>query len=196
MKQDYLWDGSGEPDWEVQQLEQALGRLRFEHGAPPPLRKQTPEMIRRRSFAYYLLAAAAAVVLMMTAFGFWARFRGTTNSNVSIVRRSDAGDVNPSAPPAPQKSLQQGMATFPRDMPSSRLKADAGQPQLIVRRSSKNRSLAVGLRRKQAAREAIAREQKDERERGLNAKENLMLALRIASSELRDVHKLVYADAR
>ena len=35
MDSDYLWDGSGTPDPDVQRLEQMLGRLRT---APPPLR--------------------------------------------------------------------------------------------------------------------------------------------------------------
>ncbi len=34
MKDDYLWDGSGEPDPEVQKLETALGRYR--HNKPAP----------------------------------------------------------------------------------------------------------------------------------------------------------------
>ncbi len=34
MKDDYLWDGSGEPDREVQKLETALGRYRHNQLAP------------------------------------------------------------------------------------------------------------------------------------------------------------------
>ena len=34
MKEDYLWDKTGEPDPEIQQLEQALGTLRYQ---PRPL---------------------------------------------------------------------------------------------------------------------------------------------------------------
>ena len=34
MKDDYLWDGSGEPDPEIQKLEKTLGRYRHDHPAP------------------------------------------------------------------------------------------------------------------------------------------------------------------
>ena len=34
MKDDYLWDGSGEPDAEVQKLENVLGRYRHDQPAP------------------------------------------------------------------------------------------------------------------------------------------------------------------
>ena len=34
MRNDYLWDGSGEPDPEVQRLELLLGRLRHDRPAP------------------------------------------------------------------------------------------------------------------------------------------------------------------
>ena len=59
---DYLWDGSGAPDPEVQRLERALGRLR---SAPPRLRLPAPATRwRMRSFVP-LLATAAAIVLMV-----------------------------------------------------------------------------------------------------------------------------------
>ena len=34
MKDDYLWDGSGEPDPEIRELEDILGELRYQ---PRPL---------------------------------------------------------------------------------------------------------------------------------------------------------------
>ncbi len=42
MKDDYLWDGSGEPDPEVQKLETALGRYR--HNKPAPAFDQVAEI--------------------------------------------------------------------------------------------------------------------------------------------------------
>jgi hypothetical protein len=60
-KNDYLWDGSGEPDPDVQRLERALGRLR---STPPPLRLPEPERWRTRSILP-LLATAAVIVLMV-----------------------------------------------------------------------------------------------------------------------------------
>src|SRR5207247_2382757 len=42
MKDDYLWDGSGEPDPQVQKLETVLGRYR--HNQPAPAFDQIAEI--------------------------------------------------------------------------------------------------------------------------------------------------------
>jgi hypothetical protein len=69
MKDDYLWDGSGEPDPEVQKLENVLGRYRHNHPAPAfdQLADVTP--VKRRwsflSFRFFPQLAAAAVVLLL-----------------------------------------------------------------------------------------------------------------------------------
>src|SRR5712692_4311943 len=61
MSNDYLWDGSGAPDPEVQRLERLLAPLRT---APPPLRLPEPASRRRLLSFVPLLATAAAVVLV------------------------------------------------------------------------------------------------------------------------------------
>src|SRR5215469_11250346 len=66
MRDDYLWDGSGEPDPEIQKLEKTLGRLRHNRPAPvfPQLQPQTkPRIWQRHLFPYFAAAAAAAVVV-------------------------------------------------------------------------------------------------------------------------------------
>ncbi len=72
MNDDYLWDGSGEPDPEVQRLEGLLGRLRHNRPAPEwPL--SFPQFRRSSARTVWPLwprfAAAAAVVLL--AVGTW-----------------------------------------------------------------------------------------------------------------------------
>lgn len=59
---DYLWDGTGEADPDVQRLERLLGQLR---GAPPSL--MLPQVAARWRFRSLLpaLATAAAVILMI-----------------------------------------------------------------------------------------------------------------------------------
>lgn len=68
---DYLWDGAGAPDPEVERLERALRPLRYA-GAPPPLARRA----RRRRPAPWgsgLAAwAAAAGVAVAVGGGFWA----------------------------------------------------------------------------------------------------------------------------
>src|SRR5437899_219749 len=48
MDNDYLWDGSGTPDPDVERLERLLGRLR---AVPPPLRLPEPASRRRSATA-------------------------------------------------------------------------------------------------------------------------------------------------
>jgi len=75
MKDDYLWDGSGEPDPEVQKLEKMLGRYR--HDRPTPSFEQTTAPEPGRGFFNFRfsvqLAVAAAAVLLAAAMVFYAR---------------------------------------------------------------------------------------------------------------------------
>jgi len=68
MKDDYLWDKTGQPDPEIQKLEEILGTLRYQ---PKPL--ELP-VSRRRSY-FPLLAIAASLLLALLAGGIWLRIR-------------------------------------------------------------------------------------------------------------------------
>ena len=77
MKDDYLWDGSGEPDPEVQKLETALGRYR--HNQPATAFDQVAKTIpMKRGWRLFNLglsvqlgAIAAVLLLAVTAAYFW-----------------------------------------------------------------------------------------------------------------------------
>ena len=62
MNEDYLWDKSGEPDPQIQQLEDILGTLRYQ---PKPL-----NLPHRRNY-FPLLAIAATVVAALMTSGLW-----------------------------------------------------------------------------------------------------------------------------
>src|SRR5262245_30884078 len=66
MSDDYLWDGSGTPDPDVQTLERLLGRLRTPLAdAPAPRLPVRPVQWRTLRYLGPALAAAAAVLLMI-----------------------------------------------------------------------------------------------------------------------------------
>ena len=72
MNDDYLWDRSGEPDPEIQQLEEILGTLRYQ---PKPLelapqRNHVPLLAPRRKYVP-LFAIAATILLAVLAGGIW-----------------------------------------------------------------------------------------------------------------------------
>lgn len=62
MNDDYLWDKSGKPDPEIQELEEILGTLRYQ---PRPL-----NLPRRRNY-FVPLAIAATLVFALLAGGLW-----------------------------------------------------------------------------------------------------------------------------
>ena len=68
MKDDYLWDKTGQPDPEIQKLEEILATLRYQ---PKPLGLPVS---RRRSY-FPLLAIAASLLLALLAGGIWLRVR-------------------------------------------------------------------------------------------------------------------------
>jgi hypothetical protein len=66
---DYLWDGSGEPDPEVERLERALAGLR--HARPAPSFETMPVELRRRRLPVVFPAAAAASLLIVMVALAW-----------------------------------------------------------------------------------------------------------------------------
>ena len=90
MNDDYLWDKSGQPDPEIQQLEQILGTLRYQ---PKPL-----VIPRRNSFAW--LAIAASLLLALLAGGIWLRVRSHNEAPPQQARIETPKPVQ--APQAPR----------------------------------------------------------------------------------------------
>ena len=72
MKDDYLWDKTGEPDPEIQQLEKILGTLRYQ---PRPLELPQDLVVPRRRNYFPLLAIAASLLLALLAGSIWLRTR-------------------------------------------------------------------------------------------------------------------------
>lgn len=68
MKDDYLWDGSGEPDPDVEQLEKLLGSYRYQ--ARPLDARFEQQLIARRPF-FWVRYAAAAAIIVMALVGAW-----------------------------------------------------------------------------------------------------------------------------
>jgi hypothetical protein len=89
MNDDYLWDGSGEPDPEIQKLETSLRRFRHSRPAPefpqiaaPPLRSLQPSVRPSRRFVW-VAALAAAAILVATVLWFTPRHAKPTRGNGS-----------------------------------------------------------------------------------------------------------------
>ena len=140
MNEDYLWDKSGEPDPEIQELEQILAPLRYQ---PIPL--ELP-VVRRRN--YVPLAIAATLLIALLAGGLWLRLR-----KQNIPPQQEAKSAVPSV-----------------------LKEPTPTPE--VAKNTEELKKSIRRRHKPVF-------TKQEREEALAAKQQLMLALRLASEKLK-----------
>lgn len=189
MKDDYLWDKSGEPEAEVEHLERVLGRLRAKSGGHEELMPAFDKCVRKRprNFPKVLLIAAACALAVLGLGAFAATLQ--------------------------QQSSQQAsgnMVMVNQDLPGQEvLTPDAALPTKIVNeaRQPENKSEAIetyiarpqrttleSRRRSGKLREALINER--ERAEGLMAKEQLIKALQITSSKLNSVQKKVQGEEK
>jgi hypothetical protein len=97
MNDNYLWDGSGEPDPEIQKLEEILGTLRYQ-----PRVLEIPHHIqvgRRRTF-FPALAVAAAIALFAVLLGLWFSFNRRQAPALKASNNSDINQPVTTTPPA------------------------------------------------------------------------------------------------
>lgn len=170
MNEDYLWDRSGEPDPEIQQVEQVLGTLRYQSR---PLTLPAQLQIRRQRNYFSRIAIAAGLATMLAAGAIWllAHRNNTsvdsrTASNLQAVNKVETAPENaaPSANEVPTETgvLDGTLQTKPR--------------RIYVRKSP------VGLNRTLRANGTQLTPR--DRAEGEAAKEQLLLALRVASEKL------------
>lgn len=160
MNDDYLWDKSGEPDPEIRQLEEILGTLRYQP-KPFEIPREVPAP-RRRSY-FPLVAIAATLLVALLAGGIWVRVRTSNNSEPQYVKVP--------APAVEEKPIAKEPEKKNEVLPEKR------EVVVAVNRNPRKRS---------ASSSALT---KREREEALAAKQQLMLALRLASEKLNLVHK-------
>ena len=198
---DYLWDKTGETDPEVEQLEELLGSFKFQ---PKPL--VLPETItshaRPRRPTYLQGLAIAASLLLVSLVGWWfvARRHDAVSQPASVAQTPNkinaptatgtelkdvATTTNGSKEESRQgdeKALQQTLAAAPRRRTVQRATFEKRRM-----RPEKDFSPATSQQDETAsATPALSPEEMEEAERG---KEQLMLALQVASAKLNHAHR-------
>jgi hypothetical protein len=180
MKDDYLWDRSGEPEAEIESLERTLGRLRHQ---PKPL-----ELPRSRPQPRKLppaLAVAAALVLMILGAGLWLALHPSIETTQRLVT---VGSSPVSLAGLYRKAESFDGAARERDMSgqSPDVRSEAERVSRQPRRVEERQAEIILARR-------AGRERHDERilSEGELATEKLMLALRYASSKLNLVQRQI-----
>lgn len=140
MNDDYLWDKSGEPDPQIQQLEEILGTLRYQ---PKPL-----QLPRRRNYVPWL-AIAATVTIALLATGLWLSILNQDASIPSVaIAQPDAPIIGPAlsvssvSPDTPKKRT-------PRLVKYDRQEAIAAKQQLMFALRLASEKLNAAHRRTQ-----------------------------------------------
>jgi len=170
MEDNYLWDRSGEPDPEVQKLENILGTLRYQ---PQPL--EIPQHIQagRRSF-FPATAIAAALALFAVLLGLWFGFHRRQTTPALAAKHDSQIDQQDKAPqPQPQ--------SVPGNEPSQAAAVQNPKPTVFEKRSAVPRNLL--------ARDQSRTPRTEIREPGLTSqelaeKEQVLVALRLVSAKL------------
>ena len=158
MNDDYLWDKSGPPDPEVQQLEEILGTLRYQ---PKPFEIPRDVAATRRRNYFPLIAIAATLLVALLAGAIWLQVRTRDEAQPQQANIPSAPEVTP----APEK-------TIPAPEPKKSLAPREENVAVVHKR--RNRTPVLGKR---------------EREEALAVKEQLMIALRLASEKLNLAQK-------
>jgi hypothetical protein len=178
-----LWDKTGEPDPEIQQLEEILGTLRYQ---PRPLEIPAGLAVgRERNFfrdTAPRLAIAATIAMLLLGLGVWLAWqRSQTVAPSEIVKTSDkpAGQPSPAEQAAPNPDQDPQIAGTPRheEIPAAprRHRGPHSVSQSTVAENS-NRARREARKAKELQEAAVARDQ-------------LMLALRVVSAKLSYAQK-------
>ena len=171
MNDDYLWDKSGEPDPDVQELEEILGTLRHQ---PRELEIPADVQVGRKSFLARGLAIAAAIALMVLGLGVWMNLQ---QEKTSEAPRAAAGPID-------EKKLNNLTASVPvAEIPATAVPESASTTLTPRRRLpvAGNRTRRLQPRTPQLSESEVAEARV--------AKDQLMLALRLASTKLNLAQK-------
>src|SRR5215813_3949363 len=131
MNDNYLWDRTGEPDAEIQKLEEVLGSLRYE---PQPL-SIPAELKVRRNHHFIPLAIAAAIALLVIAAGLWFR----VSRSQTLAPQHDVKSESPTVPqtvkPLPPNSTEKVVSTREEEKPVPRHRRSGAYLAFNQRRS-------------------------------------------------------------
>lgn len=175
---DYLWDKTGKPDPEVQQLEEILGTLRYQ---PQPL--EIPAGLHvggERSFFRSVrnyaapLAIAAAVAMLLLGLGLWLGLQRVQRNPQQLAVNPDTPRVKPVSSPDEKNSPVGPSSPEPEKRQIAELSRHRVNPSLLVRSPKRDRNTVV--RDQQLAAKQLQEAQV--------AKDQLMLALRVTSEKL------------
>ena len=184
---DYLWDKTGEPDPEIQQLEEILGTLRYQ---PRPLEIPAGfQVSQERNFfrrSAPRLAIAAAIMMMLLGLGLWFGLQRLHSlernqpQQVAGVPETPKVKSNPAPVSSPEQNRNASLGLLPGKPEPSRSSAPHRHrinPALLAGNTNRRRNVRT--------QQLTAKEQAEAEA----AKAQLMLALRVTSAKLNDAQR-------
>ena len=162
MEDNYLWDRSGEPDPEVQELEEILGTVRYQ---PRPLEIPVNVQVNRRGSFFPAIAIAAAMALLAILLGLWFSFNprqpapaleAKQNPQIEPTRNAPLPQVSPDrlAPAPVAVNSPNAKGTQKRETPRNYLALNKGrgaqtqirQPELTPEELAEKEQVLIALR--------------------------------------------------
>ena len=190
MSDDYLWDKSGAPDPEIEQLERLLGNLRYRRpdaGLPLPERAPVSSRINFRP----AFAIAAAALFLMVAAGAWFALsqRNAARAPGMAATNAQPGTARDWLNPASISALNVQAVEEANEREShfsARNVSRSDKPRRSLESKSRARSDApLASSSSTDARERISIDE------GVAAREQLIKALHLASSKLNQLQKKI-----
>ncbi|MFN2578631.1 MAG: hypothetical protein ABR607_13170 [Pyrinomonadaceae bacterium] len=165
MNDNYLWDRTGKPDTEIQELEDLLGPLRYQ-----PRRLKIPATVRKGSnLMFRVVAIAAGVAFLLIGSALLVRFVISSGAGPSLQVTT-----TPPSPPN-QTKAQEDAVVVPAPPREVTVKRRDGTRNETVRARNVHRQVQV-------ATPALTRQE-------LAEKEQVLIALRLVSAKLNLVQR-------
>jgi hypothetical protein len=170
MNEDYLWDRTGKADEEIKELEQVLSELKYQ---PQALDIPVNVVAGRKSLIFRALAIAATIAILLLGASLWRSRQGSVG-----IQAVDSARVSPVAQNLNQVTTPNA-ASIKELAPTFSANANGGRHSAPSARTIRPR----------VARQAVPQPTANEVSEALAAKQQLMLALRVASAKLTVAQK-------
>lgn len=163
MNDNYLWDRTGEPDPEIQKLEELLGELRYQ---PQPLHIPANITVGRKRSFFVPMTIAAAIIMVAILSALWFQFSRKPNAP-ALQSKQDA--------PVTPINVRQ-----PESSPEQKTAAVEDEPKEPKPRRQLNKNLMAISKRPVIRRETFQQPTPQEQAE----KEQVLVALRLVSAKL------------
>src|SRR3989442_5030867 len=143
MKDNYLWNRTGEPDPDVQELEEILGALRYQ---PRPLEIPAGIQVGRHRTFFPALAIAAAIALIAAGLGLWLNLNRQPAQQIGAklpTKTDQKKIVEHESEHEPGNRLAKDSAIEPPTPPKSRKFSGAAGRNFVAENKTRRRTAAA-----------------------------------------------------